>query len=224
MGKINYLLEEKYFECNFCGNKNYTNKNNCDKCGIDNVTPSSKPICIREVNENLNRIKLGMELTRPLKQLNESCKFKEKYHEMCNIQDGLPEDIDIQSREYRQKPEVKASMREYLRKYRQKPEYKAKMREYYQKPEYKAKMRESQRKYQQKTEYKAKRREYQQKAEVKAKKREYLREYLRKYYQKPEVKAKMRKYYQKPEVKAKMRESQRKYYQKKIKQENHRTK
>ena len=40
-----------------------------------------KPICIREVNDNLRRVKLGMELTRPLKQLNTHCEFRKKYEQ-----------------------------------------------------------------------------------------------------------------------------------------------
>jgi len=58
------------------------------------------------------------------------------------------------SREYKQRPEIKAKLKEY----KQRPEYKAKQREYKQRPEYKAKKRE----YQQRPEYKAKQREYQQ--------------------------------------------------------------
>jgi len=49
----------------------------------------NKPICIIEVNENLRRVRLGQELTRPLKQLNKNCHFKEKYEEMCDIEDGI---------------------------------------------------------------------------------------------------------------------------------------
>ncbi|MFW6129980.1 MAG: hypothetical protein ACOC56_02275, partial [Atribacterota bacterium] len=81
-----------------------------------------KPICIKEVRENLNRVELGMELTRPLKQLNTHCEFRKKYEEWCNIQDGLDEGTDIKKieqkikiREYYQKPEVKAKIREYQR-------------------------------------------------------------------------------------------------------------
>ena len=48
-----------------------------------------KPICIIEVNENLRRVKLGEELTRPLKELNFNCEFKRKYQEFCDIQDGI---------------------------------------------------------------------------------------------------------------------------------------
>jgi hypothetical protein len=48
-----------------------------------------KPICIREVNENLRRVELGMELTRPLKQLNTNCEFKKKYEEWCDNEDRI---------------------------------------------------------------------------------------------------------------------------------------
>ena len=87
---------------------------------MENIT-EDKPICIIEVNENLRRVKLGMELTRPLKQLNSNCEFRKKYEEWCNIQEGLEPDVDIK------KIELKAKMREY---YRTHPEYRAKIREY----------------------------------------------------------------------------------------------
>ncbi len=108
-------------------------------------------ICIREVNENLRRVELGQELTRPLKQLNTHCEFKKKYDEWCNIQEGLPEDTDIK----------KIEAKEKKRKYHQKPEVKERMREYRQRPEVKARMREHQRKYHQKPEVKERKREYQ---------------------------------------------------------------
>ena len=50
-------------------------------------------ICIVEVNENLRRVKLGMPLTKPLKELDWMCKFKQKYNENCNIEDGFPEEL-----------------------------------------------------------------------------------------------------------------------------------
>ena len=49
-----------------------------------------KPICILEVNENLRRVELGMELTRPLRRLNKNCNFIKKYEEWCNIREGEP--------------------------------------------------------------------------------------------------------------------------------------
>jgi len=104
---------------------------------------NDKPICIIEINENLRRVELGQELTRPLRQLNNNCEFKKKYDEWCNIREGKT----LERREYQQKPEVKAKAREYS----QKPEVKAKAREYQQKPEVKAKERE----YNQKPEVKA---------------------------------------------------------------------
>ena len=121
---------------------------------MENIT-EDKPICIIEVNENLRRVKLGMELTRPLKQLNSNCEFRKKYEEWCNIQDGLPENTNIKTWESHKTPEYKAKMREY----QSTPKYRAKMREYYKTPEYKAKMRE----YQSTPKYKAKMREYKRK-------------------------------------------------------------
>jgi len=69
---------------------------------MENVT-EDKPICIIEVNENLRRVELGMELTRPLRQLNTNCEFKKKYEEWCNIQDGLDIDADIKKIENKDK-------------------------------------------------------------------------------------------------------------------------
>jgi hypothetical protein len=48
-----------------------------------------KPICIIEVNENLRRVRLGEELTRPLRELQLNCKFKQKYDEWCDIEQGI---------------------------------------------------------------------------------------------------------------------------------------
>ena len=42
-------------------------------------------ICIRKVNEKINRVRLDLQLTRPLRQLNESCKFKEAWKEKHKI-------------------------------------------------------------------------------------------------------------------------------------------
>ena len=49
----------------------------------------SKPVCIREVNENLRRVQVGMELTRPLAQLNRNCEFNKKYYKWCKRQEGI---------------------------------------------------------------------------------------------------------------------------------------
>jgi len=99
--------------------------------------------------ENLRRVELGMELTRPLKQLNTHCEFKSKYEEWCNIKDGLPEDADIKvleakarKKEYRQRPEVKAKMKVYIKKYNQRSEVIAMKKEYRQRLEVKAKRKE----------------------------------------------------------------------------------
>jgi len=116
-----------------------------------------KPICIREINENLNRVKLGMELTRPLRQLNTHCEFKKKYKEWCDIEDRIehfePKILNCEScdKKFKQKYHQqiccsKKCSKAKMRKYQQTPEYKAKMREYQQTPEYKAKKREYMRK------------------------------------------------------------------------------
>ena len=120
-----------------------------------NKEKKDKPICIMEVNENLRRVELGMELTRPLRQLNTHCEFKKKYDEFCNRKYGRTEEYRAKQREYyRTHPEYKAKRRECMRKYYQT------MRKYYQTPEYRAKRREY---YRTHPEYRAKRREYMRK-------------------------------------------------------------
>ena len=54
-----------------------------------------KPMSKEEVEENLKRIKLGMELTRSLKRLSNDSNFIQKYEEQCNIDDGLPKKTNI---------------------------------------------------------------------------------------------------------------------------------
>ncbi|MBD3252871.1 hypothetical protein GF386_04015 [Candidatus Pacearchaeota archaeon] len=80
-----------------------------------------KTICIKEINENLRRVELGIELTRPLAQLNNHCKFKKEYDRWCDRRYGKTEEVKARQREYHkkyyQKPEVKAKKREYLREY-----------------------------------------------------------------------------------------------------------
>ncbi len=115
-----------------------------------------------EIEENLKRVKEGKPLTIPLAVLNGE--FKRRYFVCLNcgapISDGNLSGyctkcrIEYNNRKYRQNPEVKKRLREYMKKYRQKPEVKKKMREYW--------------------------REYYQKPEVKKKMREYMREYYRK--------------------------------------------
>jgi len=92
----------------------------------------SEIICIREINNNINRVMTNQPLTRPLRVLNKSCEFKKRYNAYCDIVEG---DLKKAKRreyhqKYYQKPEVKAKQREYNQKYYQKPEVKAKQREY----------------------------------------------------------------------------------------------
>ena len=75
----------------------------------------SEIICIREINNNINRVMTNQPLTRPLRVLNKSCEFKKRYNAYCDIVEG-----DLK----------KAKQREYHQKYYQKPEVKAKQREY----------------------------------------------------------------------------------------------
>ena len=66
-----------------------------------------KPICIIEVNENLRRVELGIELTRPLRQLNKYCHFKEKYEEWCNNKYGLIEGGKLRKERLKAKNNIK---------------------------------------------------------------------------------------------------------------------
>jgi len=72
----------------------------------------NKPICIVEVNENLRRVRLGEELTRPLRQLNTHCEFRKKYNEMFDIWEA--ERIKNELKEYREKNKDK--IKEYYEK------------------------------------------------------------------------------------------------------------
>ena len=148
---------------------------------MENIEKRSYPpvICIREVNENLRRVELGEELTRPLKQLNMNCKFRKKYEEWCDIKYGITEEeklriakqVEYQNRPetkayqkaYRSRPDVKAYKKEYQKEYLARPEVKAKANE--RKKKHRAYMRTPQYKARQKArrdnpEYRAKQREY----------------------------------------------------------------
>ena len=61
-------------------------------------------ICIREVNENLRRVRNGEELTRPLHELQCNCQFKEKYNKMFNIweSDKISAEIAERNKAYRE--------------------------------------------------------------------------------------------------------------------------
>ena len=122
-----------------------------------------KKPCIREVNENLRLVEEGKPLTKSLRYLNQSCQFSKRYKILCQIKGEdcvlfqghkLKGFNGFKSKEYYQKPEVKARMKEWQKEYNQKPEVKARMKEYhkeyYQKPEVKARMKEWQKEYNQK--------------------------------------------------------------------------
>ena len=74
-------------------------------------------ICIKEVNQNINRIMTNQPLTRPLRALNKSCNFRKKYEEVFNYahEENLKEEVKQKNKEYQQKPEVKKKRREYSR-------------------------------------------------------------------------------------------------------------
>jgi hypothetical protein len=150
-----------------------------------------RPICIIEVNENLRRVELGEELTRPLRQLNNNCEFKKKYNEWCNIRDGLDPDTNIDKFHWQLKAKEKHIPK--LRKPRKtREERNARQREHYKNhPEYRI--------------YK---KYYHRLPEVKA------REKLKR--ETPEYKTKQKEWYNRPENVARRHEL---YLKKKQKQE-----
>ena len=52
---------------------------------IEEISKEKPVICIREINENINRVKLGEPLTKPLKVLNQFCQFKEEWDRRFNM-------------------------------------------------------------------------------------------------------------------------------------------
>ena len=83
----------KFYICSICGYKSLdikqyfkTRNKNKDKIiclNCKNSRTKDNSICIIEVNENIRRVKVGMELTKPLKVLQENCDFKRKYDKWC---------------------------------------------------------------------------------------------------------------------------------------------
>ncbi len=66
------------------------------------VDQEDKSVCIIEVNENLRRVRIGQELTRPLKILNKNCDFRKKYDKAFNIweADKIKKEKSDKSKEY----------------------------------------------------------------------------------------------------------------------------
>ena len=102
-------------------------------------------ICTKEINQNIRNVFDGKPLTRPLRVLNNNCKFRERYELACDLKYGSikkaynqkPE-VKAYRKAYNQKPEVKAYKKAYQKAYYQKPEVKAYRKAYNQKPEVKA--------------------------------------------------------------------------------------
>ena len=134
---------------------------------VNNIRKKREVICIREINDNINRVLNNQPLTKPLRVLNENCEFKKRYDIACDLLEG--DLIKIKQKEYRQRPEVKIKQKEYKKEYYQRPEVKIKQKEYYQRPEVKIKQKE----YRQRPEVKIKKKEYRQRPEVKIKQKEY---------------------------------------------------
>ena len=78
-------------------------------------------ICIRTINENIQRVFNDQPLTMPLRRLNHDCRFKKMYDAYCDIKEGDLAKEKI--KEYSQRPEVKEKKKEKMKEY---------MKEYYQ--------------------------------------------------------------------------------------------
>jgi hypothetical protein len=97
--------------------------------------------CKSIVWENIDNVKEGGALTAPLAFLNSHCEFR-KVWDMLNVSEMERE--WQAKKEYREKQREKRKAtwkkysKEYLKEYRQRPEVKARMREYYQKNKAKA--------------------------------------------------------------------------------------
>lgn len=85
-----------------------------------------KPICKHVINENLMRVQLGQELTKPLSQLNRNCEFKKKYEELTKIK---YHDCKYCNKKITGKKRYCSD--KCLNNYYQTEEYKAKHRAYY---------------------------------------------------------------------------------------------
>jgi len=148
------------------------------------------------LKENIERVKLGLPLTVPLKYLDGEIKryFVRKPSVLFKLQEWAkkhPERVKEAQRRYRMKPEVKERKKEYYRKYIMKPEVKKNIKAYF--------------------------RKYYAKPEVKERRKEYFRKYHAIHYAIPELRERKKEYFRKryaiPEVKERMIEYSRKYYQ-----------
>ena len=109
-------------------------------------------ICIREINENIDRVFANKPLTRPLSVLNKNCQFRKRYDIAFDLrnEEKIKKEVKQRMKEYSQKPEVKQRMKEYKKEYSQKPEVKQRMKEYRQKPEVKQRKKKWNKEYYQK--------------------------------------------------------------------------
>ena len=92
-------------------------------------------ICKREVFDNIQRVRNGQPLTKPLKLLNQFCEFKKEWDNIYDLthEEEIKEEVKARMKAYDQKPEVKAYHKAYQKAYNQKPEVKAYHKAYYQK-------------------------------------------------------------------------------------------
>ena len=116
-------------------------------------------ICIREVNENIRLVELGLPLTRSLRVLNTSCQFRKKFNEFDKrVHPGLSESDKEKKNEYQKeyfkRPVPKAKQLILIRKYQRRPEVKERMRLYQQRPEVKVQQRIRAKKYYEKNKVK----------------------------------------------------------------------
>ena len=71
----------------------------------------NKPICIREVNENIRRVETGQPLTRSLRVLNSFCEFRKKFNEFDRRFVGLNKVDKAREKAYREANKDKIAKR-----------------------------------------------------------------------------------------------------------------
>lgn len=78
---------------------------------------SEKPICIKEVNENIIRVREGLPLTKSLKVLNQFCEFRKELDNRFNLthEEELKEEVKKRKREYYQKHKDEINARRRIR-------------------------------------------------------------------------------------------------------------
>ena len=79
----------------------------------------NKEICIIKINENIRAVETDQPLTLPLRELKHDCRFMQFYNDFYDIknEDRIKEEIKAKKKEYQQRPEVKAHIKEIKHQY-----------------------------------------------------------------------------------------------------------